>query len=54
MQFGRPLQNRVLSTGEIVAIPERGTRMSNRGRMHLAGPKARCWERNAWITFLTE
>jgi hypothetical protein len=31
-----PLQSRVLPTGEIVAIPERGTRMGNRGRIHVA------------------
>ena len=31
-----PFQNRVLPTGEIVAIQARGTRMGNRGRIHVA------------------
>ena len=30
----RPLQNRVTPTGEIVAVPARGTLMGNRGRLH--------------------
>jgi hypothetical protein len=31
-----PLQNRVLPSGEIVAVPERGTLMGNRGCIHRA------------------
>lgn len=46
-----PLQNRVLPTGEIVAIAARGTMTGNRGILH--GPdrmlgKAR-WRHKAWI-----
>ncbi len=29
-----PRQNRVTPSGEIVAVPERGTMMGNRGRLH--------------------
>lgn len=47
-----PLQNRVLPTGEIVAIPERGSWMGNRGRIHIAGQRLgkRRWEGSKpWI-----
>jgi hypothetical protein len=49
-----PLQNRVTPFGEIVAIPERGSFMGNRGRIHNEQRtlKTRHWERKAWITCL--
>src|SRR6476646_261897 len=34
-----PKQNRVTPAGEIIATPERGTVMGNRGRLHDAGVK---------------
>ncbi|MGK7755455.1 MULTISPECIES: hypothetical protein [unclassified Roseovarius] len=46
------LQNRVLPTGEIAAIPERGTLMGNRGILHDADQrlgKAR-WRHPHWVT----
>lgn len=47
----RPLQNRVLATGEIVATPERGQFMGNRGILHdesqTLGPAR--WRHKAWI-----
>ena len=46
-----PLQNRVLATGEIVATPERGLFMGNRGILHDATQTlgtAR-WRHKAWI-----
>lgn len=52
-----PLQNRVLPTGEIVAIPERGTRIGNRGRIHVSAQRlgARRWEgRKPWIVCTLE
>jgi hypothetical protein len=47
-----PLQNRVTPFGEIVAAPERGSFMGNRGRIHNARRElgTRHWERKAWIT----
>jgi len=47
-----PLQNRVTPFGEIVAVPERGSFMGNRGRIHTARRElaTRHWERKAWIT----
>ena len=46
-----PLQNRVLPTGQIVAIPERGGFTGNRGILH--GPDhqlgAARWKHKAWI-----
>ena len=47
----RPLQNRVLATGQIVATPERGLFMGNRGILHDENQrlsKAR-WRHKAWI-----
>ncbi len=48
----RPLQNRVLSTGEIVAHPARGRFMGNRGILHddrkRLGPAR--WKHKAWVT----
>src|ERR1700759_3700879 len=46
-----PLQNRVLPTGEIVAIPERGLFTGNRGIIHDPATKTltRRWAGKAWI-----
>ena len=50
-----PLQNRVTPFGEIVAIPERGTLMGNRGILHDAGGQVRRrWAGRAWISCLLE
>ncbi len=51
-----PLQNRVTPFGEIVAVPERGSFMGNRGRIHndQRTLKTRHWERKAWITCLLQ
>ena len=49
--MSRPLQNRVLATGEIIATPERGLFMGNRGILHddhQTLGKAR-WRHKAWI-----
>lgn len=46
-----PLQNRVLATGDIVAVPERGMFMGNRGILHgdtKTLGRAR-WRHKAWI-----
>jgi len=47
-----PLQNRVTPFGEIVATPERGTLMGNRGCLHDQRRKltSQRWTRLAWIT----
>lgn len=50
--MSRPLQNRVLATGEIVAHPARGRFMGNRGILHGEGQRlgpAR-WRHKAWVT----
>jgi hypothetical protein len=47
-----PLQNRVTPFGEIVAIPQRGMFMGNRGIIHDPATRtllARRWAGNAWI-----
>jgi hypothetical protein len=50
-----PLQNRVTPFGEIVAIPERGTMMGNRGILHDGGQRVRRrWAGRAWICCLLE
>jgi hypothetical protein len=51
-----PLQNRVTPFGEIVAVPERGSFMGNRGRIHNEQRtlKTRHWDRKAWITCLLQ
>jgi hypothetical protein len=52
-----PLQNRVLPTGEIVAIPARGTFVGNRGIIHDPATKTllrRRWSTDAWITCVLE
>src|SRR3954454_22650117 len=48
-----PLQNRVTAFGEIVALPERGTLMGNRGgRIHEAGKRlgSRRFPSRRWIS----
>jgi hypothetical protein len=52
-----PLQNRVLPTGEIVAIPERGMFVGNRGIIHDPSTRTilkRRWSTHAWITCVLE
>ena len=51
-----PLQNRVTPFGEIVAVPDRGSFMGNRGRIHNEKRtlKTRHWDRKAWITCLLQ
>ena len=50
-----PLQNRVTPFGEIVATPERGTMMGNRGILHDGGQRVRRrWAGRAWICCLLE
>ena len=52
-----PLQNRVLPTGEIVAISERGMFVGNRGIIHDPATRTilkRRWSTDAWITCVLE
>jgi hypothetical protein len=52
-----PLQNRVLPTGEIVAIPERGMFTGNRGIIHDPATKTllkRRWLTHAWLACVLE
>jgi hypothetical protein len=50
-----PRQNRVTPFGEIVAIPERGTFMGNRGVLHDAeGRIKRAWQVKRWIVCVLE
>lgn len=50
-----PLQNRVTPFGEIVAVPERGTMMGNRGILYDASRRLRReWAGQAWICCLLE
>ena len=46
-----PLQNRVTPFGEIVAIPERGTMMGNRGILHDDDKRLgrKRWAHNNWV-----
>ena len=49
-----PLQNRVTPFGEIIAVPERGTLMGNRGILHDdAGRIVRSWQVRRWIACRT-
>jgi hypothetical protein len=49
-----PLQNRVTPFGEIVAVPERGTLMGNRGVLHDDdGRLVRSWQVRRWIACRT-
>jgi len=50
-----PLQNRVTPFGEIVAIPERGLMMGNRGILHDDKQRiARPWQVRRWIACVLE
>jgi hypothetical protein len=50
-----PKQNRVTPFGEIIAIPERGTFMGNRGVLHDAeGRIRRAWQLKRWIVCVLE
>ena len=50
-----PRQNRVTPFGEIVAVPERGTMMGNRGRFHdEEGRIRRPWQVKRWLVCLLE
>ena len=47
-----PLQNRVTPFGEIVAVPQRGTMMGNRGIIHDSQTRellSKRWQHQAWI-----
>jgi hypothetical protein len=45
-----PRQNRVTPFGEIVAVPERGTMMGNRGRLHDEASRIRRpWQVERWL-----
>jgi hypothetical protein len=49
-----PLQNRVTPFGEIVAVPERGTLLGNRGILHDDdGRLVRSWQVRRWIACRT-
>jgi hypothetical protein len=50
-----PRQNRVTSFGEIIATPERGTFMGNRGVLHDAeGHVKRAWQVKRWLVCVLE
>jgi hypothetical protein len=50
-----PRQNRVTPFGEIIATPERGTFMGNRGLLHDAeGRIWRAWQLQRWLACVTE
>lgn len=50
-----PRQNRVTPFGEIVAIPERGTFMGNRGVLHdVEGNVKRPWQVKRWLVCVLE
>jgi hypothetical protein len=52
-----PLQNRVLPTGEIAAIPDRGMFVGNRGIIHSPVTKTllrKRWSTDAWLTCVLE
>jgi hypothetical protein len=52
-----PLQNRVLPTGEIVAIPDRGMLVGNRGIIHNPATKTllkKRWSTDAWLACVLE
>ncbi|WP_339106698.1 hypothetical protein [Roseovarius rhodophyticola] len=50
-----PLQNRLQPTGDILAIPDRGTLMGNRGILHDDHQHltARRWQHPHWVTCVT-
>src|SRR5579872_2816363 len=52
-----PLQNRVTPTGEIVAIPDRGMFVGNRGIIHDPATRTllrKRWSTDAWLTCVLE
>jgi hypothetical protein len=50
-----PRRNRVIPAGEIVAVPERGTMMGNRGVLHDAGGRiVRPWKLKQWLICVLE
>jgi len=52
-----PLQNRVLPTGEIAAIPDRGMFVGNRGIIHNPATRTllrKRWSTDAWLTCVLE
>src|SRR6201993_4124472 len=52
-----PLQNRVTPTGEIIATPERGLFVGNRGIIHDPATKTllkKRWSTDAWLTCVCE
>jgi hypothetical protein len=52
-----PLQNRVLPSGEIVAIPSRGLFVGNRGIIHDPATRTllrKRWSTDAWLTCVLE
>jgi hypothetical protein len=50
-----PRQNRVNPFGEILAVPERGTLMGNRGVLHdAAGRVRRAWQLKRWLVCVLE
>ena len=52
-----PLQNRVLPSGEIAAIPDRGMFVGNRGIIHNPATKTllrKRWSTDAWLTCVLE
>jgi hypothetical protein len=50
-----PRQNRVTPFGEIIATPERGTFLGNRGVLHdAAGRARRAWQLKRWIVCVLE
>jgi len=52
-----PLQNRVMPTGEIVAIPARGMFVGNRGIIHDPATRTllkKRWSTDAWLTCVLE
>jgi hypothetical protein len=50
-----PRRNRVTPSGEIVAMPERGTMMGNRGILHDAeGRIVRPWRLKQWLICVLE
>ena len=52
---GMPLQNRVTPFGELVAVPERGLMMGNRGILHDNEQHIkRPWQLRRWITCVLE
>src|ERR1700693_3763062 len=54
-EFPLPKQNRVTPFGEIIATPERGTMMGNRGILHDAhGQIQRPWVLKRWIVCVLE